>query len=96
MRRWLWEKTALSQRRGRRLASVPPGKTRISDALGQRGILWEEPVLMLPEDIADRTPARLRMLYDVGYSHQHPHRPHHLHQTGELHRPSPVRTFGRF
>ena len=71
-----------------------PEHSNMSDVLGQHGLLWEEPVLMLPEDIADRTPSRLRMLYGIGYPHQHPHRAHHLHQTGELHRSSPVRTFG--
>jgi hypothetical protein len=52
-------------------------------------LVWDDPQRMETEDIDDSTGVRARTLP----AKQH-FRPHHLHQTGQLHRSSAVHTFG--
>jgi hypothetical protein len=53
-------------------------------------LLWEKRPRMMTEGMVDPT----RTEYTGVRTGAHHHRPHHLHQTGQLHRSMPVRCFG--
>jgi len=52
-------------------------------------LVWDDPPRMETEDIDDPTGVRTRSLRN-----EQQFRPHHLHQTGQLHDSSTVHTFG--
>jgi len=65
-------------------------RDKVAGKLDGMQFLWEKPPRMMTEGMAD--PSRTE--YTGLPAKTHKHRPHHLHQTGQLHRTTPVRCFG--